>query len=310
MGDELVIRPMRSDEWGDVAELIHLSTNYWYEVNRRLRIFSCPPEACTWFCKVYEALDPGCCLVARDGGSEGRLVGSCFYHPRPTHVSLGIMNAHPSYAGRGVASRLLARIVQIAQEQDKPVRLVSSAMNLDSFSLYNRVGFVPRQLYQDMFLPKGVAGVTPPTLAGQVREARLEDVPAMVALERELAGLDRQKDFEYFIRNEQGIWHMLVLESSPGSLSGFLASVNHPSSNMLGPGVMREASAALALVYRQLEHYAGKTPVFLLPTDQPELLGQVYRWGGRNCEIHMHNVLGRFQRMQGIQMPTFMPETA
>ena len=103
MADDLIIRAMKSDEWDDVAELIHLSTNYWYEANRRLRIFTCPPGGCVWFCKVYEALDPGCCLVARDAKS-GRLVGSSFYHPRPTHVSLGIMNAHPSYAGKGVAS--------------------------------------------------------------------------------------------------------------------------------------------------------------------------------------------------------------
>ena len=309
MGNGLVIRAMRRDEWEDVAELIHLSTNYWYEANRHLRIFTCPPEGCMWFCKVYEALDPGCCLVARDV-SSGRLVGSCFYHPRSTHVSLGIMNAHPGYFGRGVASRLLARIVEIAHERDLPVRLVSSAMNLDSFSLYNRAGFVPRQLYQDMYLPKGVAGAAAPGLAGQVREARLADVPALVSLERELAGLDRQKDYDFFIRNEQGIWHTLVLEESPGRMAGFLVSVNHPSSNMLGPGVMRDVPSALALIYRQLEHHAGRTPVFLAPTDRPELLEQVYKWGGRNCEIHMHNVLGRFPRMQGINMPTFMPETA
>jgi GNAT superfamily N-acetyltransferase len=72
------------------------------------------------------------------------------------------MNAHPSYAGRSIARQLLGRIVDIARQQNKPVRLVSSAMNLDSFSLYNRAGFVPRQLYQDMMLPKGISGITPP----------------------------------------------------------------------------------------------------------------------------------------------------
>ncbi len=307
MSDDVVIRAMKErTQWAEVAELIHLSTNYWYETNRGLRIFNCAPEGCEWFCKVYEALDPGCCLVAHDGR---RIVGSCFYHPRPTHVSLGIMNSHPSHAGKRVASRLLARIVQIAREQGKPLRLVSSAMNLDSFSLYNRSGFVPRQLYQDMFVPKGVAGITPPDMAAHVREATLVDISAMVGLERELAGLDRRKDFEYFIRNEQGIWHTLALESA-GRLAGFLVSVNHPSSNMLGPGVMRDSSAAAALIYRQLEHHAGRTPVFLVPSDQGELLGHIYRWGGRNLEIHMHNVLGQYQPMRGINMPTFMPETA
>lgn len=308
MSDDLIIRPMTPNEWDEVAELIHLSTNYWYEVNRGMRIFACPPKGCIWFAKVYEALDPGCCLIARDA-QNNRLLGSCFYHPRPTHVALGIMNAHPSHAKRRVASRLLARIIEIAREQRKPVRLVSSAMNLDSFSLYNRAGFVPRQLYQDMMLPNGVADIARPVLAHSVRKATAADVPAMVALERELAGLDRAKDFEYFIRNDDGIWHTLVLETG-GRLAGFLVSVDHPSSNMLGPGVMRDAPTALALIYRQVQHHAGKTPVFLIPSDNTELLRDLYRWGARNLEIHMHNVLGDFTPMHGVNMPTFMPETA
>ena len=32
------------------------------------------------FCRVYEDLDPGCCVLAE---SDGQLLGSCFYHPRP-----------------------------------------------------------------------------------------------------------------------------------------------------------------------------------------------------------------------------------
>ena len=126
----------------------------------------------------------------------------------------------------------------------------------------------------------------------------------------ELAGLDRTRDFDYFIRNEQGIWNTLLLEPSPGNLAGFLISVNHPSSNMLGPGVMRDSSTALALIYRQLAYHTGRNPVFLIPSDQSELLKALYGWGARNCELHMHNVLGAFQPTHGIHMPTFMPETA
>ena len=227
MGDELVIRAMRSDEWGEVATLIHLSTNYWYEVNRRLRIFACPPEACNWFCKVYETLDPGCCLVACDGGSEGRLVGSCFYHPRPTHVSLGIMNAHPSHAGRGVASRLLGRIVQIAQRAgeagaagflgDEP-GLVLAVQPGGICPAAALSGHVPGQRGCGCYAA-GVGGAGPRGEDGRCA--------GNGGSERELAGIDRQKDFEYFIRNEQGIWHTLVLESPAGRLGGFPLQSHH-----------------------------------------------------------------------------------
>ena len=92
-----------------------------------MKIFGCQPETAGIFFDVYEDLDPGCCVVA-ELQETGRIIGSCFYHPRPTHVSLGIMNAHPSYFGLGVARKLLDFICAFADDQQKPVRLVSSAI--------------------------------------------------------------------------------------------------------------------------------------------------------------------------------------
>ncbi len=133
---ELLLRTMRADEWDAVARLIHDSTNAWYEAHGLGKIFDAGPESTKLFCEVYESLDPGCCLVV-EGSRPGALAGSCFYHPRASHVSLGIMNVHPRYFGRGVARRLLRAITDLADERRLPVRLVSSALNLDSFSLYN-----------------------------------------------------------------------------------------------------------------------------------------------------------------------------
>ena len=153
--------------------------------------------------------------VDRRGGA---LAGSCFYHPRPTHVSLGIMNVHPEYFGRGIARLLLRRITDLADERQLPVRLVSSAVNLDSFSLYNRAGFVPQAVYQDMFLSVPRMGWPDVHVAESTRLARLEDVSQMVQLERELVGLDRERDFQYFIENAMGIWETRVFESIAGQI--------------------------------------------------------------------------------------------
>jgi len=147
-----LLRPLRPDEHDAAAALICASTNAWYQRNRGFEIFTAGPASCRLFPDVYESLDPGCCVVAEDPDSH-RLMGSCFYHPRDTHVSLGIMNVHPEFCGRGVASQLLRHITTLADAQGKPTRLVSSAMNLDSFSLYTRAGFTPRAVYQDMIVP-------------------------------------------------------------------------------------------------------------------------------------------------------------
>jgi GNAT superfamily N-acetyltransferase len=306
---ELNLRSMRPDEWDRVAELICHSTNRWYQAGNKPAIFPHGPASCRLFCEVYEDLDPGCCVVAEDTAG-GELLGSCFYHPRETHVSLGIMNAHPDAFNRGVAGKLLRYIIDVAERAGKPVRLVSSAMNLDSFSLYNRNGFVPRKLFQDMYVPS--PDRLPATVPGfeRVRQATLADVPAIVALEEQLAHIRREKDYRYFIENRRGVWHTSVYESPSGGIDGYLVSVAHPGSNMLGPGAMRTEQQAAALILNELRQRAGATPVLLAPVEAVSLVNLLYAWGARNCEIHFAQVRGEYEASSGVVMPTFMPETA
>ena len=303
------LRAMEPSDWDEVADLICVSTNYWYEKHGRAGVFTGGPEATRLFCEVYEALDPGCCLIA-EHAETGRVMGSVFYHPRETHVALGIMNVHPNYFGTGVARELLQFIVDYAEGENKSVRLVSSAMNLDSFSLYSRAGFVPRRLFQDMLisvpergLKHSVPGVS------QVRNAIPEDVAAIGALEMEISHIRREKDFAYFIRNDSAVWHTPVYEDSHGELQGTLASVGHRGFYMLGPGFARTEEQAAALVLAELNHYKNRCLLFLVPVDCQQLVQTMYSWGARNCELHVAQVLGRFKPFDGVVLPTFMPET-
>ena len=301
------VRELNRNEWEQVAMMIHASTNAWYQSNLNRLIFDANDSSgCLIFPEVYEALDPHCCLVAE--AEDGSMMGSCFYHPRETHVSLGIMNAHPDHAGRGVAATLLAEVVRRAG--NLPVRLVSSCMNLDSFSLYTRAGFTPGELYQDMYIPSGKVLPETPEGGERVREASAEDVEAMVELEEEVSGIRRTKDFQFFIRNDQKIWKTLVLEGPNKSIEGFLGSVSHPGSTMLGPGVMRSEAAALALIHAQLVGMGGHQPVFLVPARSTNLVSSLYQWGARNCELHVAQARGAVTPPSGITMPTFMPETS
>lgn len=303
------LRSMQPNEYDQVARLIYESTNGWYVKNGRAPIFQGPPEVARLFCEVYEDLDPGCCVVALEEPS-GRIAGSCFYHPRPTHVSLGIMNVHPEFFGQGIARQLLRFIMDLADEQDLPVRLVSSAVNLDSYSLYSRAGFVPRVVYQDMTMavPAGGIQATLPT-GFTTRTARMEDVPRMVELEEAISGIRRPQDYQYFIRNQRGIWETVVAEDKKGNLEGFLASVYHPGSNMLGPGVASSEQVAVVLLHEQLKRHGGRQPVWLVPAQCRRLVDTMYDWGARNCELHFSQVCGRWQEASGLVFPTFMPET-
>ena len=297
----MTIRELREDEWNAVARLVFDSTNAWYARHLHREVFSGDPMVCRLFPEVYERLDPGCCLVAEVGG---RIVGSCFYHPRETHVAVGIVNVDAGSAGRGVARRLMEEV--LGRAGDLPVRLVSSAMNLDSYSLYTRLGFVPVALFQDMVFGEEVEWDHLRRVP--VRAARMEDVPAMVALEEELSGIRRGKDFRFFIENAQGIWHGSVVEGAEG-LDGFLFSVDHPGSRILGPGVMRSTDAALSLVAAEAGRFAGGGPLMLIPAAEKDLVRELYAAGARNCELHVAQVRGEARPPGGIVMPTFMPET-
>jgi len=300
---------MKPEEWKEVAALVHDSTNAWYMRNRGFTIFNAGPESTLLFCRTYESLDPGWTVVAVDSAT-GRIAGSCFIHPRPTHISLGIMNVHPDYFGQQISSKLLRYITDIADSEGKPVRLVSSAMNLGSFSLYHKAGFVPILFFQDMTMkvPENGISYTVPD-RGIIRDATQKDVPEIVALEKELYHIEREKDFRYFIENKDQIWRMNVLVNASGAIDGYLASVHDPASHMVGPGIARTEAQAAALICAELNHHRGTQPVWLIPSRCQELARVMYEIGAKNCELHVAQVRGDWQPEKGVILPSFMPET-
>jgi GNAT superfamily N-acetyltransferase len=303
------LRPMTEADRAEVAELIYASINFWYRAHGQADIFRGGPAVTEVFYDVYNDLTPGANVVAVNPRT-GRLMGSCFYHPRPLHVSLGIMTVHPNYFGQGVGGALLRHIMAVADREQKPLRLTQSAINIDSFSLYNKAGFVPRYAYQDMFLPVPEAGLkhTVPGL-DRVRGATPADVPAMAALEREVSGISRELDYRYCIDNRRAFWSVSVVESPRGEIDGFMISSGHPAMNLLGPCVARSEAAAAALLLKHLNLYPGRAPLFLLPMDKTSLVRRAYDWGARVCEMHFCQVRGAFQPFAGVNMPSFLPET-
>ncbi len=300
---------MSPNEAPQVARLIFDSTNHWYESRGFGKIFSGAPEDCLVFTDVYESLDPGNCLVAVSQADES-IIGSCFYRERKTHMSLGIMNADPQCGVKGVAKALLAKIIALSVERSLPLRLVSSAFNLDSFSLYTKQGFAPYAFFQDMILSVPDSGIPEDPIPGiQTRAGVPTDVETIDRLEKKIWQTSRQKDWRRFAENPDGIWSLSVAVDNTGKIVGALASINHPGSNLLGPGIATNASVAKQLILRELNQHRGRSPVFLVPSDNRELVQSLYTLGARNCELHVAQTTGEPPRINGVVMPTFMPET-
>lgn len=301
---------LRPAQWREAARLIHSSLVSYYgrHLNQPDR-FGSAWEPFLAFPEIYESMDPGCGVTAVETGT-GRLLGVCFYHPRETHIAVGIVSTLPEAAGRGVAGAMMREVLAVADGRGQPARLVSSAMTLDSFSLYTRLGFTPRQLFQDMIIPaERIKAEPPPPGWERVRPAEPRDAAAMADLEHALHGIRRESDYRYFLENREGFWRVKVLEGEEGGLRGFLCGVHSSGPNMLGPGVMADEEGALALIHAMLRDWPADPPVFLVPARASELVARLYRWGARNLELHLSQGRGEFPEMSGVCMPTFMPET-
>jgi GNAT superfamily N-acetyltransferase len=226
--------PLSAADHEAVARLLHRSLVQWYESRLRQGAkFGDSHEPFLLFPEVYEALDPGEAVTARDT-QTGEVLGVCFSHERETHIAIGIVATAPEAGGRGIAKQMMAAVLEKALNLGKPARLVSSLLNLDSFSLYTRLGFVPGAIFQDMLITVPEGGMTSPAPTGSnsVREARSDEAARIADFEQSLQGLRREKDFAFFLQNKVGSWRVLVSEREDGSLNGYLAMSTHPSFSM------------------------------------------------------------------------------
>lgn len=294
------------------ARLIHQSLVHWYEskLNQGAR-FGDRHEPFMLFPEVYAALDPGEALAARDL-SNGELLGVCFVHPRDTHIAVGIVATSPNAAGRGIARTMMELVAERARIANLPLRLVSSLMSLDSFSLYNRIGFVPHIIYQDMLLAVPDQGMTTPAPNGieRVRLARSDEAARIADFEFSLQGIRREKDFAFFLSNKVGDWKVWVSEDAQENINGVLVASHHPSYGMIGPGIVRDEASSTALLWQALHARRGTTAVFLVPSTASTLIKTLYSWGARNVELHVAQIIGKIPKTQGLTFPTFLPESA
>jgi GNAT superfamily N-acetyltransferase len=304
--------PLSAADHEAVAKLLHRSLVQWYESRLRQGAkFGDSHEPFLLFPEVYEALDPGEAVTARDT-QTGEVLGVCFSHERETHVAIGIVATAPEAGGRGMAKQMMAAVLEKARKLGKPARLVSSLLNLDSFSLYTRLGFVPGAIFQDMLISVPEDGMTSPEPTGsnRVREARSDEAARIADFEQSMQGIRREKDFAFFLQNKVGAWRVLVSEREDGSINGFLAMSTHPSFSMIGPGVAADEETAAALLWSALDGLRGKTLVFLVPCASANLVRVAYSWGARNVELHVAQSTAPVVGAKGVVFPTFMPETA
>ena len=312
MKSSMLLRPLQDSDVSEYAELLYGAFNFWYWKHGWGKNFlNCHPQETAIYYQIYKDISPGCSVAVFDE-NNGRMMGVCFYHPREYHVSLGVMSVHPNYGGQGVGRQMINHILTYTREHDYDAcRLVSSAGNMDSFSLYNRAGFVPYLSYQDMVItiPETSLGSIPIAGTDCVREANLSDIDQMGLLELEVSCIKREIDYRYAIENPRDIFHASVYVNHQQQVEGFMISVKHPALNMLGPCVARTEAIAIALIRQELERFNGSQVLILIPMDKRKIVEQMYTWKAINVETHLYEVWGKFTGFNGVNIPGFLPET-
>lgn len=306
----MTLSTLKADQHDCVAILLHRSLVTWYQDHlKQGHRFGTSASGFRIFPELYEALDPGEAICATD--EEGEICGVCFVHMRETHVSIGIVATDPRFSGRGIARLMVEAAMTRGLAQGKPVRLVSSLMNLDSFSLYTKLGFVPGTVFQDIEIEVPDTGLCHAAPAGvdQIRLATHADIEHLVELEFKLQRIRREKDYAFFLNNTVGHWRIWIHQDDSQEMLGFIVSSQHPDWNMIGPGIALTSETAQALIWKALHERRNRSTVLLAPAFATELIATLYKWGGKNIELHVAQSTMPFDSTTGIAFPTFLPET-
>ena len=169
------------------------------------------------------------------------------------------------------------------------------------FLAVHPAGIFPTQAFQDMYIEVAAEGFHPEiSNEFEIMNARLDDVAEMVSLEKRLCGIERTEDFEYFIENKRGIWNTVVCRYTRGSLLGFLGSVDHPASRMIGPGVAESEQVTMELLATLLNRFHGKCPVFLLPRNRQKAVNRLRAPGVPEQKSIFPSVAGKINRLRGL----------
>lgn len=189
---------------------------------------------------------------------DGEIVGSNFLDERSPIVGLGPITVTPGTQDRQAGRQLMSTMLDRAQEKGYPgIRLVQSAFNNRSLSLYTKLGFdlqVPLAVMQGDAISASIPGY-------EVRSATLDDVLVCNELCKKIHGHHRAGELTDAIAQQ---WATVV--EFHGEIVGYSTVMG-----FMGHSVAESNNAMKALICHA-EQYPG--PGILVPATNHEL----FRW--------------------------------
>lgn len=219
---------------------------------------------------------------------DGRPVGSAFLWHLGATIGIGPVTVDPDVQANGVGRGLMQRLLDRC-EGATSVRLVQAAFNLQSMSLYAKLGFEVRDPLACMQGP--VPAVTIPGYS--VRSATEEDLAPACAVCREVHGFDREMELGGAITRGSAT----VVEHQ-GQIVGYATEIG-----FFGHAVARGNEGMKALIAATSE-ITG--PGLFLPTRNAELFRWALENGLRIVQPMTLMTMGEYQEPQGAALPNIL----
>jgi GNAT superfamily N-acetyltransferase len=245
---------------------------------------------------AYVSIDAEQSFVATE---DGHIVGSIFYRRRGETVSVGPATVAPAAQGRGVGTKLFQYVID-REPQARSMRIMQDSLNLPSFELLVRIGYMLGEEVAMFTLPGGFREERESDPA--VRMARVEDMADILAMDRRLFGSDRRRDFDFLRR----FGKILTLHSGR-ALQGYLAQMATPGRTMLGPGGADSSEALARLIHHAVGETLGELSLFLPARSEnvKPLLGVGFRLVGLSNLMYR----GEWQAPPGAYAYSLFPES-
>ena len=178
----------------------------------------------------------------------GRAVGSAMYFPMGDDFAMiGMMITAPRLQFQGAGRWLLHKVMERCAGRD--LRLDATRQ---SYRLYKSVGFRPvRAIHQHQGIARDM-GVPPVPQGMTLRDARLEDLEVVAALDLAGFGADRRAILRAITPECEG----LILERN-GAPIAFALDREFGRGRVIGPVVASDEAAAIAVIAPLVARHAG-----------------------------------------------------
>ena len=201
---------------------------------------------------------------------------------------IGPVGVDPLAQGQGAAKAMISHFIDYCEQQGiEMIRLTQHAYNPVSLSLYASLGFDVRESFMEL------TALPSEDPEGAVREFKESDYPAIKELSTRLYKVDRSAELSELF----DLGCKAIVRDRSGSITGYIVS------GMGGHGMAETDDDALALMGESVLRFPENNE-FNCPLSLGDFYRKALKVGCRAVEVHTLMTYGRYERPDGIWMPS------